>query len=70
MTLYQYYRKGNSTVLSFFFLGSMVPTSRQPAILGYQNIIFDSTILTLCSTNITCDCTFVIFDGSLIFSHI
>ena len=49
---------------SFFFLG------RQPAILSYQNITFDGTILTLCSTDITCDCTFFTFGGSFIFSHI
>ena len=32
----------------------------------YFFLTFDGTILTLCSTNITCNCTFVIFDGSLI----
>ena len=68
-----------------FFWGDTVPISRQPAMLGYQNIIFDGiillsylmvlyffltfngTILTLCSTNITCDYTFVTFSGSLFF---
>ena len=49
---------------SSFFL------DRQPAILSYQNITFDGTILTLCSTDITCDCTFFTFGGSFIFSHI
>ena len=33
-------------------------------------LIFDGFILTLCSTNITCDCTFVTFGGSFFFSHI
>ena len=28
------------------------------------------SIFTLCSTNITCDCTLVTFDGSFIFSYI
>ena len=28
----------------------------------------DCTILILCGTNITCDCTFVTFDGSFFFS--
>ena len=36
---------GNSTVPSLFF-GGMVPTSRQLAISGYQNITFDGTILS------------------------
>ena len=51
-----------------FFLRGTV--RRQPTISGYQNITFDSIILTLCSTNITCYCIFVTFNGSLIFSHI
>ena len=50
-----------------FFLGGTVPTSRQSAISGQQNITFDSTILTLCSTNITYNCTFVTFSDFLIF---
>ena len=35
-------------------------------------LTFDSTILTLCNTNITCDCPFVTFRGSFtfFFSHI
>ena len=33
-------------------------------------LTFDGIILILCSTNITCDCIFVTFGGSLIFSHI
>ena len=35
-------------------------------------LTFDSSILTLCSTNITCDCTFVTFSGSFFFffSHL
>ena len=53
-----------------FFLGGTVPISRQPAISGFQNITFDGIFLTLCSTNITCNCTFVTFGSSLIFSHI
>ena len=53
----------------FFFLGTLL-FNRQPAISSYQNITFDSTILTLCNINITCDCTFVTFGGALIFSHI
>ena len=44
--------------------GDTVPTSRQPIIPGYQNITFDGTMLTLCSTNITYDWTFVIFGAS------
>ena len=31
--------------------------------------IFDNSILTLCNTNITCDCTFITIDGSFIFFH-
>ena len=49
-----------------FFFGGTVPTSRQPTVPGYKNMIFDSSILTLCSTNIICDYTFVIFIGSFI----
>ena len=60
---------GNSSVPSLF-LGGMVPTTKQPAIPGYQNITFDGTIITLCSTNITYNCTFVTFGSSLIFFHI
>ena len=48
----------------------MIPTNRQPTILGYQNITFEGTIFILCSTNITCDCNFVRFGSSLIFFHI
>ena len=33
-------------------------------------LIFDDSILTLCSSNIICDFYFVTFCGSLIFSHI
>ena len=55
-----------STVPPLFF-GGTVPISRQPTISGYQNITFDSTILTLCSTNITYNCTFVTFSDFLIF---
>ena len=51
---------GNSTVPSLF-LGGTIPTSRQPTISGYQNITFNGIILILCSTNITCDYTFVTF---------
>ena len=50
----------------FFFLGTVL-TSRQPAILGYQNITFDRYILILCNSNITCDSSFVTFGGFLIF---
>ena len=32
-----------------------------------QNITFDDFIITLCSTNITCDCTFATFGSFLIF---
>ena len=66
------YIYGNPTVpflFFFFFLGTLL-FNRQPAISSYQNITFDSTILTLCNINITCDCTFFTFGGSLIFSHI
>ena len=54
----------------FIFLGGYVPIRKQPAISGYQNIIFDGTIFTLYSTNIICYYTFVTFNGFLIFSHI
>ena len=58
----------NSTVTPFF--GGIVPTSRQPTIPGYQILTFDGFILTFCNFNITYDNFFVIFGGSLIFSHI
>ena len=35
--------------------------------LPYLFLTFNGTILTLCSTNITCDCTFVTFGVSLIY---
>ena len=54
-------------ILQYPFLGSTVPISRQPVIPGYQNIIFDDFILTLCNFNITYDNSFVTFNGSLIF---
>ena len=57
---------GNSTVPPPKKMGT-VPTNKQPAILGYQNITFDSFILTLYSSNITCDDSFVTFGGSLFF---
>ena len=57
---------GNSTVPPPKKMGT-VPTSKQPTILGYQNITFDSFILILYSSNITCDDSFVTFGGSLIF---
>ena len=44
-----------------------VLTSRQLVIPCYQNITFNGIILKLYSTNITCDCTFVTFSGSLIY---
>ena len=50
-----------------FFFGGTVPTSRQPTVPGYKNMIFDSSILILCSTNIIYDYTFFIFIGSLFF---
>ena len=43
--------KYNSTVPPFFW--DTVPTSRQPAIPGYQNITFDDSIIKLCNSNIT-----------------
>ena len=49
------------------FFWDTVLTSKRPTILGYQNITFDSFILILCSSNITCNNSFVIFDESLIF---
>ena len=55
----------DNSILPLFW--DMVLTSKQLAILGYQNITFDGTILILFNTNITCDCIFVIFDGSLLF---
>ena len=57
---------GNSTVPPPKKMGTVL-TSKQPAILGYQNITFDSSILTLYSSNITCDDTFVTFGGFLFF---
>ena len=39
-------------------------------VLLFFFLTFYGTSLTLRNTNITCDCTFVTFDGSLIFSHI
>ena len=60
--------KGNFTIPPFF--GGYGTTSKQPAILSYQNIIFDGFIFILCSSNIVCDNSFVTFGGSLNFSHI
>ena len=67
----------HSILLLFFFLHLMVPTSHMTILLSYLVVLFfffltfDDTILTLCSTNITCDCTFVTFGGSFFFfSHI
>ena len=57
---------GNCTTPSLF-LGGTVSTSRQLTILDYQNITLDGTIFILYNTNITCECTFVTFSGSLIF---
>ena len=54
-------------ILRYPFLGSTVPISRQPVIPGYQNIIFNDFILTLCNSNITYDSSFVTFNGSLIY---
>ena len=66
----------------FFFSHLMVPSSHCAVLTShvlyfchirwflYFFHTFDGTILTLCNTNITCKCTFVAFDGSLIFSHI
>ena len=48
----------------------MVPTSKQPALPGYQNITFDGTILILCNTNITCDYILSHLAVPLFFSHI
>ena len=61
--------KGNSCVFPplFFFFFAVFTTNRQFAIPGYQNITFNGIILKLCSTNITCDCIFVTFSGSLIY---
>ena len=52
------------------FWGDTVPTGRQLAISDYQNITFNVTLLILRSTNITCNCTFVTFGSSFIFSHL
>ena len=49
------------------FLVGTLSTSRQPTISGYQNITFDGFILTLCSSNIICNSSFVTFADSLIF---
>ena len=69
-------------MVPYFFSHSMVPFSH----VQYQHHIklyfchiwwfpyfftFDGTILTLCSTNITCDCTFITFGSFLIiFLHL
>ena len=47
--------------------GGTIPTSSKPSITDYQNIIYNDSIFILDSTNITYDCTFVTFSGSLIF---
>ena len=55
-----------------------LPTSHVTVFLSHSVVplfflTFDSTILTLCSTNIICNCTFVTFDSSLFlffFSHL
>ena len=57
---------GNSTI-SPKKRDCTVSTSRQPTILGYQILIFDGSILTLYSFNITCKISFVTFGGSLTF---
>ena len=49
------------------FLVGTLSTSRQPTISGYQNITFDGFIITLCSSNIICNSSFVTFADSLIF---
>ena len=51
--------------------GGTIPTSSKPSIIDYQNIIYNDSIFILDSTNITYECTFVTFSGSLIFfSHL
>ena len=73
----------HSVVLSFIFSHLMVPSSHCAVLTSLVTVLlshlvvplfffltFDDTILTLCSTNITCDYTFVTFGGSLIFSHL
>ena len=60
-----------------FFSYYVVPTSHVIVLLSHLMVllffflIFDDSILTLCNSNITCDCFFVTFGGSLFFfSHI
>ena len=53
----------------------VVLTSHVTVLLSHSMIpifflTYDGIILILCSINITCDCTFVTFGGSHIFSHI
>ena len=47
--------------------GGTVPTSTLPAISGYFFLTFDGSILTLCSSNIICDSSFLTFGSSLTF---
>ena len=72
----------HSVVLFFFFsylivqfLHYTVLTLHLTIILSYSVVLFffltfDYTILILCSTNITYNCTFVTFSDSFFFSHI
>ena len=54
-------------ILPYLQKRGTVPTSRKFAIPSYQILIFDGSILTLCSSNIICDSSFLTFDGSLTF---
>ena len=54
-------------ILQYLFFFGTELTRWQPVILGHQNIRFDGFIITLCSSNITCDNYFVTFDSSLFF---
>ena len=69
-------------VLLFFFSHLIVPFSHYAVPTLHVTVLlshsvdplffltFDGIIFTLCSTNITCDYTFVTFGSCLIFSHI
>ena len=63
------WKMGNSTVLFFFFLVQylLVGNLLYPVTKTSHLIVPSSYCIY---TNITCDYTFVIFGGSLIFSHI
>ena len=71
--VFQYFLLGLKACLLRFASHCVVPTSHVTVLLSYLAVslfflIFNGTILTLYNTNIACECTFLIFGGSLIFS--